>query len=42
MEIVITQVDIMSFVVPKYSTSVPASDLIYILQLSRLDESVFY
>jgi len=40
-EILITKVDILSFVTPKYRILVPAIGLIYILQLGTLDQSVF-
>ena len=41
-ELFITKVDILSFVIPKYRTLVPAIGLIYILQLGTLNESVFF
>jgi hypothetical protein len=40
-ENVVTKVDIISFVVPNFRTSTPANHLIYNLQSSRFDESVF-
>ena len=40
-EIQNTKVDIVSFVIPEFRTSVSANHLIYSLQSSRLNESVF-
>jgi len=40
-EIQDTKIDIVSFVTPEFRTSVSANHLIYSLQSSRLDESVF-
>ena len=40
-KIQVTKVDIVSFVIPEFRTSVSANHLIYSLQSSRLNESVF-
>ena len=42
MQIFITKVDILSFVTPKYRTLVSVIGLIYILQLSTLNEFFFF